>query len=51
LTADKQKIIFWDVVKAECNGCRIDHPSQRQHQCLESIEENVEEIFSFCCIV
>lgn len=31
--------VVLDLYKGEvCNGCRIDHPSQRQHQCLDVIE-------------
>lgn len=33
----------WTVTKASCNGCRIDHPSQHQHECLISVgEESVD---------
>lgn len=24
----------------ECNGCKIDHPSQRQHECLQILEDD-----------
>lgn len=29
----------------ECHGCKIDHPSQKQHQCLEDWEYRVEDNF------
>ena len=45
LAVRELKDIFWDVVKEECNGCIIDHPSQRQHPCLNGIEENIENLF------
>ena len=33
----------WSAIKATCNGCRIDHPSQHQHDCLTiNAEESVE---------
>ena len=29
-----EKQIFPNIKKNNCNGCRIDHPSQKQHDCL-----------------
>jgi hypothetical protein len=45
LAVEEMGNLFREVVKERCNGCRIDHPSQRQHQCLESVEENVDAVF------
>ena len=46
LVANEMSNIFWDVLKSECYGCQVEHPSQRQHQCLmRDIEENVEQLF------
>ncbi|TWW65021.1 hypothetical protein D4764_22G0006680 [Takifugu flavidus] len=37
--SDLPGVVVLDLYKGEvCNGCRIDHPSQRQHQCLDVIE-------------
>ncbi|MEQ2276380.1 hypothetical protein XENORESO_018747, partial [Xenotaenia resolanae] len=37
-------------VKETCYGCITNHPSQRQHQCLEILEEEYYQI-NFQCIV
>jgi len=46
LAVEEMEKIFWEVLKLECYGCQVEHPSQRQHQCLmRDIEENVEQLF------
>ena len=32
------------LVKRECEGCTIYHPSQTQHQCLDPVDEETTKI-------
>ena len=45
LTAEKMKDIFHVVVKKNCPGCEVDHPSQKHHSCLNEMEDQIEELF------
>ena len=46
LFTEKIKGIFWDIVRDNCNGCRIDHPSQRQHICIMlDVDDLIRELF------
>ena len=39
------KDIFHVVVKRNCPGCEVDHPSQKYHPCLNETEDKIEELF------
>ena len=36
---------FDKVLEKECNGCAIDHPSQKQHSCLGDSSDSVDRLF------
>ncbi len=45
LYADQILFAYRTVLQYKCNGCRIDHPSQSQHMCLEPLEAEIASVF------
>ena len=47
--------LYTALVKRECNGCTIYHPSQTQHQCLDIMNEEttkirIDQCFAKCTV-
>ena len=42
---DKMKFVFLSIVKDECEGCEVNEPSQRHHQCCRDLETNLRNLF------